>query len=294
MTRRRSENLAGAVASILFMAIAAPVVSGRVTIGAALVGAVVGAVIVGLVVAVVIFVAPHLRAPASIDVARGGRILDQVAREFGGVTPVNPQSATLTRRGYAGRIDLVGGFHPCTEVSFAIEGAADAHLTVSTETLGQQMMRQIGVADFEIGDRKFDEIYALATTKEATARSVLTPELRTVLLALERWFPLVLRVTPSGVMLRAKRVLYEMDAMEKLVNAAFQVVDSLRLPERDGVEMVGERQESLREASCDVCGASLKQGIVVRCARCSTPHHKDCWAFNGKCAVFACGETRSA
>jgi hypothetical protein len=289
--RRRSENLGGAILAIVLMAVLMPILSGRVTLQSALLGALLGAILVGGAVVLFLVVLPHLRAPASINVDRGARAVEEVSREFGGLSKVDHQSATITRRGYSGRLDLRGGFKPSTDVSFAIEGAADGHVTVTTETLGQQMMRQIGVGDFEIGDRKFDEIYAIATTNEAAARALLTPEVRTMLVALERWFPLVLRVTPSGVLLRAERVLYEPEAMEKLVGAAFLVVDSLRLPDREGVEVVGEREESLKEAACDVCGASLKLGVVVRCARCSTPHHKDCWAFNGRCAVFACGET---
>lgn len=28
---------------------------------------------------------------------------------------------------------------------------------------------------------------------------------------------------------------------------------------------------------------------IVRCSKCQTPAHKDCFEFNGKCGVFACG-----
>jgi hypothetical protein len=47
------------------------------------------------------------------------------------------------------------------------------------------------------------------------------------------------------------------------------------------------------DARCEVCGTELSKGRVVRCARCRTPHHEECWEFNGACSTFACGETRA-
>ena len=40
---------------------------------------------------------------------------------------------------------------------------------------------------------------------------------------------------------------------------------------------------------CQICGASL-EGSLVRCARCSTPHHADCWEYAGRCSTYGCGE----
>ena len=38
---------------------------------------------------------------------------------------------------------------------------------------------------------------------------------------------------------------------------------------------------------CPVC-ASRIGGEVHTCERCDTPHHTDCWDYNGGCAIFAC------
>lgn len=38
---------------------------------------------------------------------------------------------------------------------------------------------------------------------------------------------------------------------------------------------------------CRVC-ASLLTGERVLCPRCETPHHADCWRYNGGCALFGC------
>lgn len=39
--------------------------------------------------------------------------------------------------------------------------------------------------------------------------------------------------------------------------------------------------------SCLVCGKALS--LTPRtCLRCDTPHHAECWNYNGGCAVFGC------
>lgn len=43
---------------------------------------------------------------------------------------------------------------------------------------------------------------------------------------------------------------------------------------------------------CLVCRASLVRDIVL-CARCSTPHHRECFDYAGVCAVFGCGGSAS-
>jgi len=40
---------------------------------------------------------------------------------------------------------------------------------------------------------------------------------------------------------------------------------------------------------CEVCREALGATTAVRCARCETPHHQDCWEFVGRCSVYACG-----
>lgn len=41
--------------------------------------------------------------------------------------------------------------------------------------------------------------------------------------------------------------------------------------------------------SCKICGESLRARTVVRCAKCKTLHHLDCWRFNKGCSMYGCG-----
>ncbi|MBI4871864.1 MAG: hypothetical protein HY814_09895 [Candidatus Riflebacteria bacterium] len=40
-------------------------------------------------------------------------------------------------------------------------------------------------------------------------------------------------------------------------------------------------------ATCPVCGEPPEEP-AVRCPRCGTPHHADCWAYAAGCALFGC------
>jgi len=42
---------------------------------------------------------------------------------------------------------------------------------------------------------------------------------------------------------------------------------------------------------CQVCGSAMEERIVL-CAKCRTPHHEECWTFNGSCSTYACKEIR--
>lgn len=45
-------------------------------------------------------------------------------------------------------------------------------------------------------------------------------------------------------------------------------------------------------AACLVCGQTIESGVVT-CIRCETPHHCDCWDYNGGCALYACGSRQA-
>lgn len=41
------------------------------------------------------------------------------------------------------------------------------------------------------------------------------------------------------------------------------------------------------EHTCKLCGQKITSEIV-RCSKCHTPYHSDCWEFVGRCSVFGC------
>lgn len=39
---------------------------------------------------------------------------------------------------------------------------------------------------------------------------------------------------------------------------------------------------------CPVCGSPEAGLPLVVCPDCETPHHRECWMFNGGCGIYAC------
>lgn len=48
---------------------------------------------------------------------------------------------------------------------------------------------------------------------------------------------------------------------------------------------------SSSEIVCQVCGDSIVESELIYCKNCSTPHHKDCWAYTRICSTYGCGST---
>lgn len=46
-------------------------------------------------------------------------------------------------------------------------------------------------------------------------------------------------------------------------------------------------QVQLRLAKCPVCRDDVRDGARA-CTQCKTPHHAECFDFNGRCAIFGC------
>jgi hypothetical protein len=42
---------------------------------------------------------------------------------------------------------------------------------------------------------------------------------------------------------------------------------------------------------CQICGSAMVERLVY-CAKCGTPHHEECWTYNGACSTYGCRESR--
>ena len=49
---------------------------------------------------------------------------------------------------------------------------------------------------------------------------------------------------------------------------------------------------AMKEALCPVCGDDLGSNAVL-CRSCLTPHHLQCFTWNGRCSVYGCTEHRT-
>ena len=95
----------------------------------------------------------------------------------------------------------------------------------------------------------------------------------------------LLDLRPGTLVIRSAGSLEEQGRLARFTELAYRIAERLRTT-ATGVEILEEARRE--EGNCRVCGCAL-DGELVRCASCSTPHHADCWAYNGGCSVYACG-----
>ena len=79
--------------------------------------------------------------------------------------------------------------------------------------------------------------------------------------------------------------------LEQFLQMSLELYDQAMLTQAKGIEFVqSDIAKPLGEVICKVCGESIETDFVY-CRRCKTPHHGDCWQYNGACSVYGCLET---
>jgi hypothetical protein len=79
---------------------------------------------------------------------------------------------------------------------------------------------------------------------------------------------------------------------QQLCDVAAQMLDlysQAQLAQTQGLEFSDDQAaQVIEQMVCPICSGVISNDVVI-CARCRTPHCKECWIYNGKCATFACG-----
>ncbi len=102
---------------------------------------------------------------------------------------------------------------------------------------------------------------------------------------------LCVQLQPASLTITKGQAMYHYEYLTHFVDEALVLYDQIMLTRSRGVEFIEEQSaQVLDEVVCRVCGEDIEEDLVF-CRRCKTPHHRECWQYNGKCSVFACGET---
>ena len=191
--------------------------------------------------------------------------------------------------GYSARLEFGEEGRDFTRVSVRIPTSTAGRLIIVPESLGGQFHRLFGVHDIEIGDRRFDHAFIIQAQPEAVAHRVFDPAQREAAMAAVR------RLAAHGrFMLRAERGSLEIQYHDlrleaapllELVRSASELIPCLLSNPHTGIEY-GESAE-LRDGHCPICTTTLEEPLI-RCRRCGAPHHRECWEYFGRCAVYAC------
>lgn len=129
------------------------------------------------------------------------------------------------------------------------------------------------------------EGFRVAARDPDDARRMLDEGLGRLLWGLQERFraPVRIQLAPTRLTIEVERFLHTPEAIEladfldwllPLLSAECRIeVLSVRFDPRAGV--------------CPVCGTALTSPVT--CGSCKTPHHRECWNYAGRCAIFACG-----
>jgi hypothetical protein len=101
-------------------------------------------------------------------------------------------------------------------------------------------------------------------------------------------------IGPSGFVLQLRALPHDEEELWRWLKGAFRLLQAIPgFEEKETVNIPSVSRYAAAEGECQICGVSLGQGTIVRCGRCATPHHEDCWEYTGECSTFACKERRA-
>lgn len=154
---------------------------------------------------------------------------------------------------------------------------------------------QHGLRDCNTGSPDFGRYYTVRSTDVAAATSLLNGVVQhqiETLRTLPVPSPLRVEFGSGNLQICKGRVLRLYPELSEFVQRALDLYDQLMLAGSRGIEFLEQQSfQPLDEVKCQVCGDEIREDLVF-CRRCKTPHHRECWQYNGACSVFACGETR--
>jgi hypothetical protein len=177
-------------------------------------------------------------------------------------------------------------------------------MSVYPESILATVGKWLGVRDIAIGDRKFDNRYTIAGSDEAAIGAVLSPSARGIIDALRLLaFNDDIYVSLGAGQLLVKKLgcSHTYEAIAQFITLSLTLYDQMLGAQGEGITFVeplqGDEKADAGPAAgngeCQVCGEGIA-GDAVFCRSCQTPHHKDCWEYNGVCSTYGCRETRFA
>ncbi len=218
-----------------------------------------------------------------------GALCRAAAAKMPGAKAFPDGGLVFRRSGFDGRVEFAAR---SWDVVFDTHELAVEPLEISPAGLWHDVRGAFGFRDVQLGDAEFDAAFEVQCATADAAAALLRPWLRKRLrdVALHggfRW-----RLSRAGSLLRVAGLPATAVELDRWMSLAFDLLSVL--PGADGKDRVALGAARVRvdaESTCGVCGGPLAEGGLVRCGKCRTPHHADCWAFNGRCSIFACGGT---
>ena len=148
-------------------------------------------------------------------------------------------------------------------------------------------------ATLELGEPRLEQELHLRTEKPQGMNVLLSDGVKWQLERLLLFLPhqkLYCGSLRRELVLRKSGVIKNGQELVQLIRFGLELYDQLQLTQVDGIDFVESAEATLLEQiDCPICGDPIESQLVT-CVSCKTPHHRDCWDYNGRCATFACGQ----
>jgi hypothetical protein len=151
-----------------------------------------------------------------------------------------------------------------------------------------------GLREMSTGQPEMSQYYSIRGTDQAALMESLNEVVRWQIEKIRRTPPsgsLCIQFLPSRLTITKAYATHHYMDVERFVEESLELYDQVMLTRSKGIEFTEQHSaQVLDEVVCRVCGEEIVEDLVF-CRRCKTPHHRECWQYNGVCSVFACGET---
>ena len=175
-----------------------------------------------------------------------------------------------------------------------------ATLTAGTEH--QSIERQFGsLSETKTADETFNDHFYFHTEKPNELIKLLGPTARGLLrelLDLGETNHLVVQINGYRLQIVKKIPANDNEALNALKHKSLHLALAMLHPEKETLIKLEESEFEIVEIKqsqdgdetsfCQVCGQSLDENII-RCTKCHTAHHFDCWHYVGNCSTYGCG-----
>jgi hypothetical protein len=186
-----------------------------------------------------------------------------------------------------------------TQLTFTFYNAPSFRCEISPEGFWQEVGKFFGMQDIEVGYRTFDDHFVVRSDDIETVKSFLNAAVQQELIKLKRLRRndhIYLSMSSSRLQIRKLSLLNRLEDLTAFYESSGRICDELMtLIGANGagaIQILEVSFEGEEEApTCQICGDQITSNRVI-CRRCRTPHHRDCWEYNGGCAVYACKERR--
>jgi len=182
-----------------------------------------------------------------------------------------------------------------TRVSVDLKDCSPGMMMIFRDNLRSLLPRLFGAQDLQIGDPSFDQRYILQANPVSVVQQVFHADRRARMMEavsrLDRFPGATIHLTHESLTVRTSGYLSQEAELWALARTALEFTRTILDLEPPAPITWGDTSSS--GGDCRICGSPLTSG-VVRCSRCQTPHHGECWKYNGGCSIFACGEHRFA